>query len=109
MKNIKQIVVEVHHAYQSPELWKVLDKLTRTHWLYHFKPHNGCGFIEGMYMEDGIAQRVKVPRLYEGTYVLKDHPPLNSDDVPSSLDEPNSPQVPDLMNLYGYPFTTRTD
>jgi hypothetical protein len=91
---IKQIVIELHSAYEKV----IPTRLSKTHWLAHIHPNNGAGMGAN-----------GVPNVFECTYVLKmpdDIVTLNSSPIPDPyIDSPNGEYIPDIM-LFGYPFTT---
>ncbi len=101
LKKIKQIVIEFHYPLHNMQNWNAFTKLNKTHWLVHLHPHNACGHLEFEYNKDKLI----IPNLIECTYVLKDHPELSSDTVPSLLDQPTIKTIPE-MALKGYPYNT---
>jgi len=104
IKKIKQFVVEFHYPTQSLEVWTLLDKLRKTHWLVHLHPHNGCGY-KTYKLQNG--KDIIIPNLFECTYTRKEFLEFNDEPTPSPLDQQNSPHVPELeVKLFGYPYNT---
>ena len=85
---IKQLVIEFH----DPRNIKILQRLQKTHYLVHFHGNNCCGSTT----VDGIV----IPNVFECTYIRKSDQPhdleLNSDPIPSSLDQPNIQNMPEI-------------
>jgi hypothetical protein len=107
IKRIKQIAIEFHHPMLHEYNWRMLSRLTTTHWLIHLVPNEGCGFVKAI--EQGSNTEYKIPYVFECTYILKDHPELNSDPIPNKLiDQAHQIScIGNLTQLVGYPFTKK--
>lgn len=95
---IKQIVVEFHLPLR-PDSWSVLRKLTRTHVLGHIHANNSAAIA---YIVDGI----NIPQYFECTYVRRDMIDeciRNDIPLPTHLDKPNVPHLPEI-ELTEFPF-----
>lgn len=104
MRKIKQLVIEFHYPYSTTGNLSVLDKLTKTHWLVHLHPHNGCGIHHLKYIDDnGLEKPISIPNLIECTYIRKDFLPFSTDTIPHPLDQVTSVGL-DEMALSGYPY-----
>lgn len=85
LKSIAQLVIEFHPGMLHQVDFSPLEKLTHTHTLVHFHG-NVWG---GLYDMDGV----KIPRVFEATYIRKDLEPtttLNTDTLPGPLDMSNA-------------------
>lgn len=96
---LKQIVIEMHVPYSREKL-ALLRKLLDTHAMVHLHANNCCGTR----MVGGIA----TPNIFEATLIRRGEITgpleLNRDPIPSVLDMPNVPSIPDIP-LRGWPFT----
>ena len=97
LSHIKQMVIEFHR----PRSWSVLSRLAKTHWLVHLHGNN-FGSIT-------TVSGVKVPEVFECTYLRKDGQLLhrNSTPFPTILDMPNDKNCADLV-LQGFPFQVKS-
>lgn len=112
INKFKQIVIEFHFPFTySEEIFKsfsypleindkinCLKTLAETHYLVHFHGNNVCGTT--------IYNNIKVPNVFECTYIRKDlcnNISKNIHKIPSILDTPNIDK--DDIELEGYPFT----
>ena len=102
LNKFKQIVIEFHCLtyddlmYNYADKFKVLEKLTKTHYLIHAHANNN-GNIVG-----------NIPTVIELTYVNKSYfntiPKINKTPLPiDGLDFPNNPKEKDI-NLNFYPY-----
>lgn len=86
-----QIVMEFHSPF-SERHGAVFEKLNRTHALVHFHANNCCG--------TRIHGGVQIPNIFECTYVLRNLLPeslaLNTDTIPSPLDQRNLGHIPEI-------------
>ena len=84
-KNISQIVIEFHFVDIITK-WKILEKITETHYLVHFHANNNN---QVLYCYDGFY----VPAVFECTYINKNlvngELPLNKIELPNNMDKPN--------------------
>lgn len=112
LNKFKQIVIEFHFPFTySEEIFRprsypmeieekieCLRKLADTHYLVHLHGNNCCGVT--------IYDNIKVPNVFECTYVRKDlcnTVSVNTDKIPHPLDTPNV-AGPDI-ELSEFPFS----
>jgi hypothetical protein len=104
IKNIKQLVVEFHspveyHIFANHyvnldgitvgDLTDTMNSLCKTHRLVHLHANNGCAVTN------------KIPNVFECTYIRTDETlPLSADVIPSSIDRPNCPELPEIVLDY---------
>jgi hypothetical protein len=87
---IAQLVVELHSPHLGRWDWSALERLARTHYLIHVHANNMDGIVE----IDGV----KVPATIEATWLRRDLAGVlepSREPVPSPLDMPNNPGLPD--------------
>lgn len=101
MSNIKQLVIEFHKILDDPKRLRMIEKLSKTHWLVHYHANN----YGGLRVVDGIT----IPDAFECTYINKklvntQTLPCNNTPIPdSSIDQINNPQSRDIaLNHYPY-------
>lgn len=96
-ENISQIVIEFHFVDIITK-WKLLEKITNTHYLIHFHANNNNNV---MYCYDGFY----VPAVFECTYINKKlingKLALNKTELPNSYDKPN------IKNKIEYKFNCK--
>lgn len=89
-RHIAQFVIELHSPHLGRWDWKALARLAETHYLIHAHGNNWGGLVD----VDGV----RIPRTIECTWVRKDLDPdlpKSRAPIPSPLDMPNRPDVPD--------------
>lgn len=98
---IAQLTMELHELGSSEERWKTMARLAHTHYLVHVHANNHGAGMELRFFG------ALIPPALELTYVRKDLLPEgvvpNSLPIPSSVDQPNKPEAPDI-ELTGYPW-----
>ncbi len=104
LKSIAQLLIEWHFvAKWAPWQWDILARLAKTHKLVHVHVCNCCGF--------DVIQGVKIPHVFECTYVRKDLEPsttLSSAPIPGPLDMRNVQSLSDV-NISWPPFVNPTE
>lgn len=103
MKKFRQIVIEFHEPFSSPQKIECLKKLANTHWLVHFHA-NTCP--QPPYQQ---FEGVTVPAVFECTYINKNLANILSRSVYSiphpTLDSQNCLIENDIV-LRGFPYST---
>ena len=99
IKNIKQLVIELHDNRNMT----IFDKLRDTHYLVHIHGNN--------YSSIDIINNIIVPKVYECTFIRKDtvdnELPFNDIYLPKeNIDMRNNPNVQDIL-LHTYPYVTK--
>lgn len=104
MKKIRQIVIEFHDPFSSPQRIECLKKLANTHWLVHFHA-NTCPGNDTYKQFEGAT----VPSVFECTYInknLADVLPRSIHSIPHpTLDRQNCHFENDIV-LRGFPYST---
>jgi len=100
LANIKQLVIEFHNIKKSRAIMR---RLSQTHYLIHLHPNNSLDYK--------FIQGIKVPKVFECTYVRKDlfniiPPPRNKETIPTNLDQPNHLRRPDIK-LFKWPYVKK--
>lgn len=101
MNKLSQIVIEFHNPFSHKENL-IFEKINKTHKLLHFHANNCCGTRQ----HNGVI----IPNIFECTYVhkkyLSDNISLNTDPIPSSIDQPNIPRNPEIRLMHK-PFVNK--
>ena len=91
VSTIAQLVMELHYPDGTRWNWSALAQLADTHYLVHLHGNNNGPMIE----VDGT----RMPWVLECTWIRKDLDPgllLSHAPIPSQLDRPNAPRLPDM-------------
>jgi hypothetical protein len=116
--NIKQLILEIHTPadiqlhpsyfqglgdIKTPELFKLMKLINKTHTLVHFHGNNGCNMQK--------IFNIPFPHVFECTFIRNDfinEKVLNDEPFPTSLDMKNITYLPDLYFDY-YPFCNKLE
>ena len=88
--SVAQLVVELHSPHLDRWDWTALDSLSKSHYLIHAHGNNWDGIVN----IDGV----RVPGTLETTWLRRDLDPgiePSTEWIPSALDRPNRPDMPD--------------
>jgi len=104
IKNVKQIVIEFHSPVEyhlfpnhyinldgltSDDMINTMNRIHETHRLVHLHANNGCAVTN------------KIPNVFECTYIRTDDTlPYSCEVIPSSIDRPNCPELPEIVLDY---------
>lgn len=98
LNKFAQIVIEFHFPFGKSEI-SVFEKLSQTHVLVHFHGNNTC--------DQHDYKNLFIPNVFECTYINKKYYSspliLNTEPIPSQLDQPNISTKPEILINY-YPF-----
>jgi hypothetical protein len=95
MNKFEQIVMEFHKPFSNKEI-NTFNNLNKTHYLVHFHPNNNCGVTD--------YKGIVMPNVFECTYLHKKYfntlPELNTESIPTKLDQKNINWKPDIIINY---------
>ena len=95
MNKFEQIVMEFHKPFSNKEI-NTFNNLNKTHYLVHFHPNNNCGVTD--------YKVIIMPNVFECTYLHKKYfntlPELNTESIPTKLDQKNINWKPDIIINY---------
>tara|TARA_A100001015_G_scaffold316561_1_gene431173 strand:+ start:321 stop:1049 length:729 start_codon:yes stop_codon:yes gene_type:complete len=100
LQKFKQITMEFHFPHTINH-WKLLYKLTQTHYLIHYHANNNNHLLYSSYHNFNTQQHINIPAVFECTYIRKNcldnQPPLNNISLPTNLDKRNTNNKLDFL------------